>query len=81
MKLNLSLSGKILSSVAIDPQNKNNDYYLKAFRRMLILRHRQSLAADQQPPVFCVEDDGKMKTTPLAACTTGEAKKLLSSVA
>ena len=55
MKLNLSLEGKLLASVSVVPFAENNDYYLKAFRRLLVLRHEKKLRNTKKEPQFFVE--------------------------
>lgn len=55
MKLTLSVSGKILASTPIVPLAENNDYYLKAFRRLLILRHYKKLKTLKNEPQFFLE--------------------------
>lgn len=55
MKLNLTINGKIISSVPVDASLIENENYLKAFRRLLMLRHRKMLMNLSAEPVFCLE--------------------------
>jgi ABC-type transporter MlaC component len=55
MKLKLTVEGKVLASVPLDATRASNEYYLKAFRRLLIIRYQNVLTAMQKEPVFCVE--------------------------
>lgn len=55
MKLKLTVKGKVLSSVPVDETLVNNEYYLKAFRRLLIMRHRQVLLQLNEKPTFSIE--------------------------
>jgi hypothetical protein len=55
MKLNLTVNGKLLSSVPVDEKLAKNDYYLKAFRRLLLMRHRKELQAQNRQPLFYLE--------------------------
>lgn len=55
MKLNLSIEGKILASTQVLPFAANNEYYLKAFRRLLVLRHHKKLQTVKNKPHFFVE--------------------------
>ena len=55
MKLNLALAGKVLASVAVDPARCSDDYYLKAFRRMLIIRYHRKLKSASSSPQFVME--------------------------
>ena len=57
MKLNLTVSGKVLDSVNIPPAHVNDEYYLKAFRRLLILRHHQKISAQRQNLSFFIEQE------------------------
>lgn len=57
MKLNLTVSGKVLDSVNVHPSQINDEYYLKAFRRLLILRHSQKVSAQPQNLSFFVEQE------------------------
>jgi hypothetical protein len=55
MKLNLSVDGCILASIPIEAFSHQNDYYLKAFRRLLVIRHQQKLSSLNKEPVFFIE--------------------------
>lgn len=55
MKLNLTVSGKVLDSINIPPAHANDEYYLKAFRRLLILRHHEKVLAQRQNLSFFIE--------------------------
>lgn len=55
MKLNLSVEGRVLSSVFVDASRAGDDYYLKAFRRLLTIRHRKKLAVLNKEPFFFIE--------------------------
>ena len=61
MKLNLSVDGRILASVAVDSTKAGNDYYLKAFRRLLVLRHHQKLITLNKEPFFVLEQPAETK--------------------
>lgn len=58
MKLNLSVEGRILSSVTVDASRAADEYYLKAFRRMLTIRHYKKLAVLNKEPFFFIEHSG-----------------------
>ena len=49
MKLQLTVNGKVLSSVPVDENLAGNEAYLKAVRRLLLMRHRKELQQDNQP--------------------------------
>lgn len=55
MKLTLTVNGKLLSSVPVDDKLAKNEYYLKAFRRLLLMRHRKELLAQDRQPFFYLE--------------------------
>jgi hypothetical protein len=55
MKLNLTVNGKLISSVPVDASLIENENYLKAFRRLLMLRHRKLLMNLSSEPVFYLE--------------------------
>jgi hypothetical protein len=55
MKLNLTVNGKLLSSVPVDETQAKNEYYLKAFRRLLLMRHRKELLEKNRQPFFYLE--------------------------
>jgi len=55
MKLTLSVEGKVLASIPIESCKENNEYYLKAFRRLLVIRHQDKLRALKKEPFFYVE--------------------------
>ncbi|HEV7333500.1 MAG TPA: hypothetical protein VGN63_20870 [Flavisolibacter sp.] len=55
MKLNLTVNGKLLSSVPLDESLATNEYYLKAFRRLLLMRHRKDLLKGNRQPNFYLE--------------------------
>jgi hypothetical protein len=55
MKLNIAVAGKVLASVPVDPTKGNDDYYLKAFRRMLVIRSYKKLKTAQAEPRFFLE--------------------------
>lgn len=55
MKLNLTVSGKILASTSIDPNLITDVEYLKAVRRLLMLRYQKKLLNCHQAPAFSVE--------------------------
>lgn len=55
MKLNLTVNGKLLSSVPVDEKLAQNEYYLKAFRRLLLMRHRKELMEQNRQPFFSLE--------------------------
>ena len=55
MKLTLSVEGRKLASVDLDASKAENDYYVKAFRRLLIIRHKKTLAALKKEPLFSIE--------------------------
>lgn len=55
MNLKLSVGGKVLASIPVDP-SKCDEYYLKAFRRQLIIRYRSSIIAQNSEPDFVVEE-------------------------
>lgn len=59
MKLNLSVEGQILASVPVEAANAQNEYYLKAFRRLLTIRHRKKLAILAKEPFFFLENDAE----------------------
>lgn len=54
MNLKLSVGGKVLASIPVDPA-KCDEYYLKAFRRLLIRRYRLPIAALKREPDFFIE--------------------------
>ena len=56
MKLNLALEGKLLASVSLVPFAENNEYYLKAFRRLLVLRNEKKLRGTKKTPQFFIEN-------------------------
>ena len=69
MKLNLSVEGRILSSVYFDASRAGDEYYLKAFRRLLTMRHQKKLATLKKEPSFFIEaqpEPGWKKSEPLA---------------
>lgn len=55
MKLNLSVEGRILASIPVEATKAHNEYYLKAFRRLLTIRHHQKLAVLNKEPIFFLE--------------------------
>ncbi len=55
MNLKLSVGGKVLASIPVDP-SKCDEYYLKAFRRQLIIRYRSSIVAHNSEPAFVMEE-------------------------
>lgn len=55
MKLNLSVEGRILASIPVEEAKAHNEYYLKAFRRLLTIRHHQKLVILNKEPVFILE--------------------------
>ena len=55
MKLKLTVNGKILSSVPVDEKLASNEYYLKAFRRLLLMRHRKELSGQNTVANFSLE--------------------------
>ena len=61
MKLNLSVEGRVLASVAVEETKAANDYYLKAFRRLLTIRHYQKLARLKKEPTFFLEQQVETK--------------------
>jgi hypothetical protein len=65
MKLNLSVEGRILSSIPVDATKVESEYYLKAFRRLLTIRHHKTLAALNKKPVFFLEQpvESRIKQT------------------
>lgn len=48
MKLNLSVADKVIASISVAPFLAEDDEYLKALRRQLMIRHRQKLKAEQK---------------------------------
>jgi hypothetical protein len=48
MKLNLSVADKVIASIPVAPFLAEDDEYLKALRRQLMIRHRQKLKAEQK---------------------------------
>ena len=67
MKLNLTVEGRILASIPLTASAIKDEYYLKAFRRLLTLRHQQKLAQLHKQAAFEVElpDDKKTGMTPM----------------
>lgn len=59
MKLNLSVEGRILASVYVEASKATNDYYLKAFRRLLTIRHQQKLMTLKKEPLFFLEQQAE----------------------
>jgi hypothetical protein len=55
MKMNISVEGRILSSVSVDTSRVSDEYYLKAFRRLLTIRHHKKLATISEKPSFMIE--------------------------
>ena len=55
MKLTLTVDGRKLASVDLDAAKAENDYYVKAFRRLLIIRHKKTLAVLKKEPFFSIE--------------------------
>lgn len=55
MKLTLTVNGKLLSSVPVDEKLAKNEYYLKAFRRLLLMRHHKELLSHDRQPLFYLE--------------------------
>ena len=55
MKLYLSVEGRILASVPVEAAKAENEYYLKAFRRLLTIRHHKKLAILNKEPFFFLE--------------------------
>jgi hypothetical protein len=55
MKMNLSVEGRILSSVYVDASRIDDENYLKAFRRLLTIRHQKKLLAIKKEPCFYLE--------------------------
>ena len=55
MKLNLAVNGKLLSSVPLDEKLATNEYYVKAFRRLLLMRHRKDLLQGNKQANFYLE--------------------------
>ena len=62
MNLKLSVGGKVLASIPLDPNYCQNDYYLKAFRRQLIIRYRLSIAKLKRELEFIIEAPPLRKT-------------------
>lgn len=63
MKLNLTVNGKLLSSVPLDEKLAHNEYYLKAFRRLLLMRHRKELLALNADAAFSLEIPATKKSS------------------
>jgi hypothetical protein len=67
MKLNLTVEGRVLASVPVDPSSASNDYYLKALRRLLLLRNGSSLGKLGSEPSFCLDHTVEIKRPPMPA--------------
>jgi len=55
MQLVLSVAGKILDSVAIDPKRLLDNDYLDSLRRLLLIKNELSIIALRDEPEFYVE--------------------------
>lgn len=55
MKLHLTVDNRILASIPVEATGSVNDYYLKAFRRLLTIRHQKQLALLNKKPAFVLE--------------------------
>lgn len=55
MKLNLTISGKIVASTPVAPFLATDNNYLKALRRLLVLRHGKALKSVSTVPNFFLE--------------------------
>lgn len=55
MKLTITVEGRILASVPLDATNAENEYYQKAFRRLLTIRSRKALNSLKKEPVFLLD--------------------------
>jgi hypothetical protein len=55
MKLNLSVESRILASVPVEAAKAHNEYYLKAFRRLLTIRHHKKLVLLNKEPFFFLD--------------------------
>lgn len=51
----MSIAGKVIDSVLVDPAQCKNQDYLHALRRLLYARHQLSIAALQREPMFYIE--------------------------
>ena len=67
MKLTLAIEGKILASIPIEPCKEQNDDYLKALRRLLLLRHQQKIKALKKEPIFSFDHTDERRKTVLVA--------------
>lgn len=61
MKLNLALNGRVLASVPVEAAAIENEYYLKAFRRLLTIRHHQTIITSKEKPSFFIEQQVEVK--------------------
>ncbi len=66
MKLNLTVDGRILASIPIEAFSHENDYYLKAFRRLMVIRHQQILSSLNQEQVFLLNHTAEIKQSVVA---------------
>jgi hypothetical protein len=55
MKLNLSVEGRVLASIPVDASKAGDEYYLKAFRRLLVIRYHKDIARLNKVPIFFLE--------------------------
>lgn len=55
MKLNLTVSGKLIDSIPVAAYLASDDSYLKALQRLLIIRHRKKLQMSNNKPAFVLE--------------------------
>ena len=55
MKLNLTVSGKLIDSIPVAAYLASDDSYLKALQRLLINRHRKRLQMSNNKPSFVLE--------------------------
>jgi hypothetical protein len=61
MKLNLTVEGRILASIPVDATQAANEYYLKAFQRLLVLRHQKAINRLQKKPTFFLETPAEVR--------------------
>lgn len=61
MNLKLFVGEKVIASLPVDPSFATTEYHLKAFRRLLVMRHYKNLVALKKEPLFLLESSGQKK--------------------
>ena len=63
MRLNLSVDGKLLATIPVDPKRWKDDDYLHELTRLLAKKNKTAISALRKPPSYYIEVPSKINSS------------------